>query len=116
LLAIRTGHYRLLLIENRRGSRLAIDEEVVPISTPTSETNFALSGLARQAGSGRLVWRDLVVTTKSGRVELSVSPHLQFRQRISDVAEGQREWVDGLRRAREALQPLYDYVKEQSSA
>jgi mannose-6-phosphate isomerase-like protein (cupin superfamily) len=36
-----------------------------------------------------------MVTTKSGRVELSVSPHLKFRQRISDVAEGQRMggWV-----------------------
>ena len=54
-LAIRTGRYRLLLMENRRGSRLAIDEEVVPIATPTGETNFALSELARQAGSGRLV-------------------------------------------------------------
>jgi hypothetical protein len=56
------------------------------------------------------------VTTKSGRVELSVSPHLQFRQRISDVANEQPEWASRLRRAKEALQPLYDYVKEQSSA
>src|SRR2546425_13131293 len=39
-LAIRTGRYRLLLMENRR--RLAIDEEVVPIATPTGDTNFAL--------------------------------------------------------------------------
>jgi hypothetical protein len=60
-LAIRTGRYRLLLMENRRRSRLAIDEEVVPIPTPTGETSFALSDLARQAGSGRLVWRDLLV-------------------------------------------------------
>lgn len=59
-MAIRTGRYRVLLMDNRRGSRLAIDEEVVPISTPTGDTNFALSELARQAGSGRLVWRDLV--------------------------------------------------------
>lgn len=57
-----------------------------------------------------------VVTTKSGRVELPVSPHLQFRQQISDAAETQRDWAPRLRRAREALQPLYDYVKEQSSA
>ena len=51
----------VLLMENRRGSRLAIDDEVVPITLPTGETTFALSELARQAGSGRLVWRDLVV-------------------------------------------------------
>lgn len=71
-LAIRTGRYRLLLMENRRGSRLAIDEEVVPISTPAGETNFALSDLARQAGSGRLAWRDLVVNHAKLNVQLRV--------------------------------------------
>jgi hypothetical protein len=60
-LAIQTGRYRLLLMDNRRGSRLAIDEEVVPISSPRGDTTFALSPLAQQAGSGHLVWRDLVV-------------------------------------------------------
>lgn len=57
-----------------------------------------------------------MVTTKSGKVELSVSPHLQFRQRISDAAEGQRDWLPRVKRAREALQPLYIFVKEQSAA
>src|SRR3989442_3574481 len=37
-LAIRTGRYRLLLMESRRGSGLAINQGVVPISTPTGET------------------------------------------------------------------------------
>ena len=60
-LALQTGRYRLLLMENRRGSRLALDEEVVSVSTATGEMNFALSELARQVGSGRLVWRDRVV-------------------------------------------------------
>jgi hypothetical protein len=57
-----------------------------------------------------------MVTTKSGRVELSVSPHLQFRRRISDSAEAEREWVPRLRLAKNELQPLYDFVKEQSTA
>jgi hypothetical protein len=57
-----------------------------------------------------------MVTKKSGRVELSVSPHLQFRQRISASAEAERDWRPLLRRATDALQPLYDYVKEQSAA
>ena len=57
-----------------------------------------------------------MVTTKSGRVELSVSPHLQFRHRISDAAEEQRDWIPRLRRAREALQPLYTFMQEQSAA
>ena len=59
-LGIRTGRYRVLLMENRRGSRLAIDDEVVPIAVSTGETAFALSALAREAASGRLAWRDLV--------------------------------------------------------
>jgi hypothetical protein len=59
-LGIRTGRYRVLLMENRRASRLAIDDEVVPIALSTGETTFALSALAREAASGRLAWRDLV--------------------------------------------------------
>jgi Type IV secretion-system coupling protein DNA-binding domain len=69
-LGIQTGRYRLLLMENRRGTRLPIDEEVVPVSTPTGETNFALSDLARYAGAGRLVWRDLVVNHARLNVQL----------------------------------------------
>jgi hypothetical protein len=60
-LAIRSGRYRLLLMENRRGTRLAIDEEVIPMSTATGEAMFALSELARQARTGRLVWQDVVI-------------------------------------------------------
>ena len=71
-LAIPTGRYRLLLMENRRGSRLAIDEEVVPISSPTGDMTFALSELARQAGSGRLVWRDLLVNHVRLHADLEV--------------------------------------------
>jgi type IV secretory pathway TraG/TraD family ATPase VirD4 len=71
-LAIQTGRYRLLLMESRRGSRLAIDEEVVPVSTSSGEMNFALSGLARQAGSGRLAWRDLVVNHRRLHTDLEV--------------------------------------------
>ena len=41
-LALRTGRYRLLLMEKRRGTRLAIDEEVIPMSTSTGEATFAL--------------------------------------------------------------------------
>src|SRR5262245_22999767 len=83
-LAIRTGRYRLLLMENRRGSRLAIDEEVVPISTPAGETNFALSDLARQAGSGRLAWRDLVVNHAKPTVQLTV--YTEADQTLTDLA------------------------------
>ncbi len=59
-LGIQTGRYRVLLMENRRGSRLAIDDEVAPITLPTGKTTFTLSELAQAAKSGRLVWRDLV--------------------------------------------------------
>ena len=59
-LGIRAGRYRGLLMENRRGNRLAIDDEVVPIALSSGETTFALWALAREAESGRLAWRDLV--------------------------------------------------------
>jgi type IV secretory pathway TraG/TraD family ATPase VirD4 len=71
-LAIQTGRYRLLLMDNRRGSRLAIDEEVVPILSPTGDTTFGLSQLAQQAGSGHLVWRDLVVSHARLHADLQV--------------------------------------------
>jgi type IV secretory pathway TraG/TraD family ATPase VirD4 len=83
-LAIRTGRYRLLLMENRRGSRLAIDEEVVPLSSPTGETTFALSELARQAGSGRLVWRDLVVN--HARLHADLQVWIYANQTLMDLA------------------------------
>jgi hypothetical protein len=56
-----------------------------------------------------------VVTTKSGPRELPVSPHLQFRQKISEAVNGHRDWSSALREARAALAPLYQYVKEQSA-
>jgi type IV secretory pathway TraG/TraD family ATPase VirD4 len=83
-LAIRTGRYRLLLMENRRGSRLAIDDEVAAISTPAGETNFTLSDLARQAGSGRLVWRDLVVNHSTLNLQLRV--YIYSDQTLMDLA------------------------------
>jgi type IV secretory pathway TraG/TraD family ATPase VirD4 len=82
-LAIQTGQYRLLLMENRRGSRLAIDEEVVPISTLSGEINFELSDLARQAGSGRLVWRDRVVG--HGRLHTDLEVWIYRNQTLFDL-------------------------------
>jgi type IV secretory pathway TraG/TraD family ATPase VirD4 len=83
-LAIRTGRYRLLLMENRRVSRLAIDEEVVPIASPAGETTFAMSELADQAGSGRLVWRDLVHNHARLHTELQV--WIYANQTLIDLA------------------------------
>ena len=84
-LAIRTGRYRLLLMENRRGSRLAIDEEVVPISSHTGETTFELSELARQAGSGHLVWRDRVVN--HARLHAQLRVWIYGDQTLTDLAQ-----------------------------
>jgi len=83
-LAIPSGRYRLLLMENRRGSRLAIDEEVVPFSSPKSEATFALSELARQAGSGHLVWRDLVVN--HARLHAQLQAWIYADQTLADLA------------------------------
>jgi hypothetical protein len=87
-LALRTGRYRLLLMENRRGNRrgtrLAIDEEVIPISTSTGEATFALSELARQARTGRLVWRDSVVG--HARLHTDLAVWIYGNQTLTDLA------------------------------
>jgi type IV secretory pathway TraG/TraD family ATPase VirD4 len=83
-LAIRSGRYRLLLMENRRVTRLAIDEEVVPTSTSTGEASFALSELARQAHTGRLVWRDVVLD--HGRLHADLKVWIYGNQTLTDLA------------------------------
>lgn len=65
--------------------------------------------------NGRIRRARQVVTTKAGSRELPVSPHLQFRQKIAEGVSGHRQWSEPLRSAREALAPLYNYVKEQSA-
>lgn len=83
-LSIQTGRYRLLLMDSRRGSRLAIDEEVLPISSPTGDTTFALSQLAQQAGTGHLVWRDLVVN--HARLHADLQVWIYGNQTLTDLA------------------------------
>jgi hypothetical protein len=83
-LALRTGRYRLLLMENRRGTRLAIDDEVIPMSTSTGEATFALSELARQARTGRLVWRDSVVD--HARLHTDLKVWIYGNQSLTDLA------------------------------
>jgi len=55
-LAFKTGRYRLLLVIDRKGSRLPLDEEVQPLTT--DETTFAISDLGVQAGNLRLAWQE----------------------------------------------------------
>jgi hypothetical protein len=55
-----------------------------------------------------------VTTAKGARGERPVSPHLQFRQRISwSPAHG---WKTAVAEARRNLRPLYAWVAEQSAA
>jgi type IV secretion system coupling TraD/TrwB family protein len=83
-LGIRTGRYRLLMIENRRGIRLAIDEEAVPTTLATGKSTFALSQLAQQAGSSHLVWRDLVVN--HARLHADLQVWLYRNQTLTELA------------------------------
>jgi hypothetical protein len=83
-LGIRTGRYRVLMMETRRGSRLAIDDEVVPITLANGETAFGLSEVARQAGSGRLVWRDLVYD--HARLHAQLRVWIYAEQTLPDLA------------------------------
>ena len=53
-----TGHYRLLQVLDRTGSRLALDDEVQPAPNASGETTFALTEAAVHLGDRQLVWRD----------------------------------------------------------
>ncbi len=59
-LAFKHAHYRLLQVVDRHGNRLALDEEVTPVTTATGDATFALTDVAVQAGDLRLVWQDAV--------------------------------------------------------
>ncbi len=83
-LGIRTGRYRLLMMESRRGSRLAIDDEVAPVTLPAGKTTFVLSELAHQANSGRLVWRDVVYD--HARLHAQLRVWIYADQTLADLA------------------------------
>jgi hypothetical protein len=54
-IGFKTGRYTVLNVADRKGSRLALDEEVMPVTTPSGETTFALTEVAVRAGDQRLV-------------------------------------------------------------
>ena len=53
----KTDHYMLLTVVDRRGSRLALNEEVVPVTTATGEATFSLTDEALRMGDQRLVFQ-----------------------------------------------------------
>ncbi len=52
-----SGEFELLYVVNARGSRIALDEELVSVTTATGDTTFALAEDAIKAGATRLEWR-----------------------------------------------------------
>ena len=55
-IGFKTGRYTLLDVEDRRGSRLALDEEVIPTAAASGESGFALSEAGIRVGDHRLVF------------------------------------------------------------
>ena len=53
----RTDRYLMLNVADGKGTRLALDEEVVPVTTANGEKTFALSDEAVKAGDQRLVFQ-----------------------------------------------------------
>ena len=53
----KTDRYVLLNVVDRRGSRLALNEEVVPVRTATGEATFSLTDEAVRVGDRRLEWQ-----------------------------------------------------------
>jgi hypothetical protein len=52
-----SGTYQTLQVIDRTGSRLALDEEVTPVTTTSGEPSWALTEAAMRAGDQRLTWR-----------------------------------------------------------
>jgi hypothetical protein len=51
------GWYTLLMVETRKGTQLALDEEVQPVTTASGEDTFALTDEAVKAGVTKLEWK-----------------------------------------------------------
>lgn len=56
-IGFKTGRYALLNVWDKKGNRLALDEEVMPVKTVTAENTFALTEAALRLGDRRLVWQ-----------------------------------------------------------
>ena len=56
-IGFKTGRYVLLNVMDKKGSRLALNEEVMPVTTATGERAFALTETAVKLGDQRLVWQ-----------------------------------------------------------
>ena len=53
----KTDRYVLLNVVNRKGTRLVLDEEVMPVTTASGESTFALTEDAMKLGDRRLVFQ-----------------------------------------------------------
>jgi hypothetical protein len=53
----KSGAYQLLDVVNGKGSRLALDEEVEPVTTAAGEHTFTLTGEAMKSGAVKLEWQ-----------------------------------------------------------
>ncbi len=56
-IGFKTGRYALLNVVDKKGSRLALNEEVMPVKIATGESVFALTETAMQLGDRQLVWQ-----------------------------------------------------------
>ena len=56
-IGFKTGRYALLKVADKKSSRLALDEEAMPLKAATGENTFALTEAAVKLGDQRLVWQ-----------------------------------------------------------
>jgi type IV secretory pathway TraG/TraD family ATPase VirD4 len=56
-IGFKTGRYALLNVVDRKGSRLALNEEVMAVKTAAGENTFALTQAAVKLGDRRLEWQ-----------------------------------------------------------
>jgi len=56
-IGFKTGRYKLLNVVDNKGTRLALDEEVMPVPAANGQTTFAMTQAAVKAGDKRLAFQ-----------------------------------------------------------
>ena len=80
------GEFDLLYLVDAKGSRLALDGELVTVTSATGDTTFALADDTIKAGATRLEWRREPVETTSSGAKLSKAPRRATKARSSSPA------------------------------
>jgi hypothetical protein len=77
------SRYRLLEVTTRAGRRLALDDEVRIVATPTGAPTFALTEVAMKMGDRQLIWQD--ASSTDARLHAFLGRWIYHDQTVADL-------------------------------